>query len=1242
MRERIPTMADDLYTELLGIPPGPRPPDHYALLGIPLFCGDSGSIEAAVEKRLETLDQYALHPDRAKRDAVQRMMNEVSQARMCLAAPARKQSYDRELAAKMAVHLPATSQPQPVPLPGEVPVLEQEEPPQAPKALAARWAYVLGGLAAALAVALVLVLVLRPRVGPASSRGPEDRAAGASPQKIEALVWAATRALGELKQMDRGQGFAGRLDEAERLFQDAEDAMRRQEFAETREALVEFLDRARSLETLQSQRALAIKAREPTAAARKAVEQPPPVGESPALATARQSWKAANDAFERGDFAEAGRQWKLSLARYEEAAGAAAVAATAAEGAARAARQGADEAKNAAAKAGAEAQAKAAWDGAEDLYRKAVEAFGAKDFTRAKGLWGTARAEYLRAQSAAANAGIVGPARAAMEAEAGRYDIKVLQEYGGPIWQEVLAARKSAYRPEAEAKVAASDFDRARRLLPDAYCQALLNKAKANDTKEKAATALAALEELLKVKPNDDEALKMKVRILQDHLGIQVRPFTSTEAAKRQEEAARNLGVDRDIALDLGNGVSMKLVLIPAGIFVMGCDQEEEGHRDDEGPPHEVTISRPFYMSRYEVTQQQYESVTGKNPSSFRLSTGPVEQVSWEDSVDFCRKMSQKTGRKVRLPTEAEWEYACRAGTKTPFHTGATISTLQANYDGSIAYGSGKKGAYLQKTCAVGSFPPNSWGLYDMHGNVSEWCSDWKSGAYQAAKEMDPRGPEKGQMRVVRGGGWFDPPRICRSAHRHGSGPDMRNADIGFRVVVTVEPSTTAKSQPATGAATAPHGGADNEQAFAELLAQVKLVLVTTPLDREKLTEEHKARLREALRLIDVALEIKPQDQEALSLRAKIQDRLAPKKTLTLDPGKGVTMELAIIPSGRFMMGSPRDEQKLAEQEVERTGAKGASYAREGPQREVTISNPFYMGIHEVTQEQYETITGKNPSYTKGASNPVEGVSWDDAVDFCDKVSRRTGKKVRLPTEAEWEYACRAGSTTRFCFGDDERELGKHAWYAGNSGSKTHPVGQKAANAFGLYDMHGNVYEWCSDWYADSYENAKKEDPQGPASGGSRLCRGGCWSNVAHGCRSAFRFALEPGSRRPILGFRVVMEPASATTAPSQPATFSQPVTTSPEAKRDAESARLLAQAKLKLLPVLADKNALTTEQMISLRDGLRFLQDALALNRQDKEALDLIEKVKARLLQDRTLRGPERRERKVPGDTESRLVEPK
>jgi formylglycine-generating enzyme required for sulfatase activity len=217
-------------------------------------------------------------------------------------------------------------------------------------------------------------------------------------------------------------------------------------------------------------------------------------------------------------------------------------------------------------------------------------------------------------------------------------------------------------------------------------------------------------------------------------------------------------------------------------------------------------------------------------------------------------------------------------------------------------------------------------------------------------------------------------------------------------------------------------------------------------------------------------------------------------------------MKFKLIPAGKFTMGEGDEAH------------------------EVTLTKPFKMGVHEVTQAQYEQVMGVNPSHFKGAENPVEMVSWDDAVEFCRKLSelpaeKAAGNVYRLPTEAQWEYACRAGTTTKFSFGDDESELGQYAWYDENSENTNHAVGGKQPNAWGLYDMHGNVWEWCQDWY-EVHPNAAVTDPTGPTSSGSRVIRGGGWSGPAEYCRSANRGGSMPSTRYGSSGFRVSLSPS--------------------------------------------------------------------------------------------------------------------
>lgn len=263
----------------------------------------------------------------------------------------------------------------------------------------------------------------------------------------------------------------------------------------------------------------------------------------------------------------------------------------------------------------------------------------------------------------------------------------------------------------------------------------------------------------------------------------------------------RPQGKTRVFKDSIGNGVTLKMVEIPGGNFVMGSPDTEIGRYDSEGSQHNVTVA-PFFMGKYEVTQEQWEAVMGNNPSAFKGAKRPVERVSWYDVVKFCQKLSQKTGKTYRLPSEAEWEYACRAGTSTPFYFGDTITSDLVNYNGTYSYAAAPTGLYRKQTTDVGSFPPNAFGLYDMHGNVWEWCADPWHDNYQGAPQDGRVWDEKNNdnlyynydvlvnikndqgRRLLRGGSWGSNPDDCRAAYRYFNfAPDLRGISIGFRVV---------------------------------------------------------------------------------------------------------------------------------------------------------------------------------------------------------------------------------------------------------------------------------------------------------------------------------------------------------------------------------------------------------------------------------------------------------------------------
>ncbi|MFM6825449.1 MAG: formylglycine-generating enzyme family protein [Dolichospermum sp.] len=234
----------------------------------------------------------------------------------------------------------------------------------------------------------------------------------------------------------------------------------------------------------------------------------------------------------------------------------------------------------------------------------------------------------------------------------------------------------------------------------------------------------------------------------------------------------------------------IEMIAIPEGTFMMGSPENEEGNRNSERPQHEVTI-KSFLMGKYPVTQEQWRTVAALEkvnidlasyPSYFEGDNRPVEQVSWHDAIEFCARLSNYTKKPYRLPTEAQWEYACRAGTTTPFHFGEIISTDLANYDGNYTYGDGLKGVHRKGTTDVGFFPPNLFGLHDMHGNVWEWCQDDWHENYEGAPIDGSAWISLTNRKVLRGGSWFSHADYCRSAYRSTAVADFNSNNIGFRV----------------------------------------------------------------------------------------------------------------------------------------------------------------------------------------------------------------------------------------------------------------------------------------------------------------------------------------------------------------------------------------------------------------------------------------------------------------------------
>ncbi|BAZ24251.1 hypothetical protein NIES4073_51440 [Kalymmatonema gypsitolerans NIES-4073] len=278
--------------------------------------------------------------------------------------------------------------------------------------------------------------------------------------------------------------------------------------------------------------------------------------------------------------------------------------------------------------------------------------------------------------------------------------------------------------------------------------------------------------------------------------------LTPEEAAAIEEEVLQPYREYERFTQNLGNDALLEMVAIPGGQFLMGSPENQPERYSDESPQHTVTI-QPFYIAKFPVTQAQWKAVAAlprvkidlnPDPSSFKGANRPVEKVSWDDAIEFCVRLSRfvegrlsnKTGKLYRLPSEAEWEYACRAGTTTPFHFGETITTDLANYDGKYTYGSGPKGEDRQQTTEVGKFPPNAFGLYDMHGNICEWCQDAWHDSYEGAPADGTAwmSENNNDSRLLRGGSWYDDAWYCRSAARDWYPRDDWYDSLGFRVVV--------------------------------------------------------------------------------------------------------------------------------------------------------------------------------------------------------------------------------------------------------------------------------------------------------------------------------------------------------------------------------------------------------------------------------------------------------------------------
>ena len=577
--------------------------------------------------------------------------------------------------------------------------------------------------------------------------------------------------------------------------------------------------------------------------------------------------------------------------------------------------------------------------------------------------------------------------------------------------------------------------------------------------------------------------------------------------------------------------IGMEMIFCPPGTFMMGSPTNESGRGTDE-TQHQVTLTNGFYLGKYEVTQAQYETVMTGNPEGLNAKPGsfqnnpnhPVHSVSWNDAQIFLSRLNQieqtagrlPTGWKYALPTEAQWEYACRAGTTTVFAWGSSATSTQANFDGTQPYGGGASGPNLQQTVDVGQYAANSWGFFDMHGNVWEWVSDWKA-HYLTGAQTNPESPASGSFRVLRGGSWGSPGTRLRSATRHANNPSTRHNAHGFRV------GFQAVQQDAANPELELFGGATITREAGQAWAEPGVVA-------------HDARDGNLTANVTVTGTVDVNSTGTYVLTYSVADAAgntdSKTRTVTVtgarsvDLNATVAMDMLWVPAGTFTMGSPTSEANRSSDETEHN---------------VTLTKGFYLGKYEVTQAQYEAVMTGNtnslsptPSEWPGNPNrPVEKVSWDDAQVFLTRLNAQqasnlpAGWSYVLPTESQWEYACRAGTTTAYSWG--ATIVSSNANYnwdggatTGNDFKQTRDVGQYAANPWGFFDMHGNVWEWTADRYQAAYPTGNPViDPTGPASGSSRVRRGGSWTNDGPYLRSAKRTSSTPSTRYNTLGFRV-------------------------------------------------------------------------------------------------------------------------
>ncbi|OPZ18080.1 MAG: Serine/threonine-protein kinase pkn1 [candidate division BRC1 bacterium ADurb.BinA364] len=502
-------------------------------------------------------------------------------------------------------------------------------------------------------------------------------------------------------------------------------------------------------------------------------------------------------------------------------------------------------------------------------------------------------------------------------------------------------------------------------------------------------------------------------------------------------------GVGEDYEAE-ANTIHLRMKWIHGGETIPAGSPMARPNEQGLGGAVPVVRMTGFWLSETEVTNAQYfdfvadkayEGVRDSDANFLRHAPDlqltaenaqrPVVWVSWHNAMAFCDWLSLKTGHYYVLPTEAQWEYACRAGSQSAWGHGDDPNQLGAY----AWYADNASGSER----AVGLKAPNAFGLFDMHGNVLEWCLDWHADDYYSRIERrDPFNSAISTVRSMRGGSFQSPAEDCRSARRQGMTPHLTRPDAGFRVCRVLE----------------------------------------RPAYSNSITHDVPGRAFD-----EVAL--------------------------------GLNIHMVWAPGGSFSMGSDPKRGDLPSDEK--------------PAHSVELDG-FWISEQEITQAQYELAMKTNPARFRGARNPVESISWRESMDFCRRLSEVSGRAYTLPTEAQWEYACRAGTQTAYSFGDSLA-----AGDANFAAESTKPAGSYPRNPWGLFDMHGNVLEWCLDWHdANYYAFSPKKNPCNLQFSAYRVARGGAWDSQADSLRSAYRYKAVPDSRQANIGFRICLNPSGA------------------------------------------------------------------------------------------------------------------